>query len=154
MKRRQLLICIFSFFYPLSALPEQTLSGVGEAIRRARELYNQGAQQTPSPSPEQAGADFNKSGYHKYLMGDYHGATADYTKAIQLNTKYVEAYCNRGAAELSKGDYDRAYADGNQAVALDPKYADGYLVRDRLSRGNRITTAPGHIVESVEPLPH
>jgi tetratricopeptide (TPR) repeat protein len=152
MKRGQLLICIFSFFYPLSAFPQPTPSGVGEAIRRARELYNQAEQQAPSQSPEQTSsnyrdamrrakqffgepsaqqpaADFNKSGFDKYLKSDYDGAIADYTKAIELNPKYVEAYCNRGTAELLKRDYDGAYADGNQAIAIDPKYADGYSIR-------------------------
>jgi hypothetical protein len=91
-KRRRLLIYIFSFFYPLSAFPQQTPSGVGDAIRRARELYNQPEQQAPSPqqtssnygdamrrakeffdkeSAAQPATDFNKSGFNKYLMSDY-----------------------------------------------------------------------------------
>lgn len=115
-------MCIFSFFCPLSAFPQQTPSGFGEAIRRAKEFFDK--ESVPQPA-----TDLNKSGFDKYLMSDYDGAIADYTKAIELNPKYVEAYCNRGTAELQKRDYDGAYADGNQAIAIDPKYADGYFIR-------------------------
>jgi tetratricopeptide (TPR) repeat protein len=132
MKPQQLLIWIFGFTYPLAAFAQQTSSGIGEAIKRARELYNQAVQQASPASPDEASAnrrealrqakeffakqptpqpaaDLNKSSFDKYLMSDYDGAIADYTKAIELNPKYVEAYCNRGTAELGKSDYDGAY---------------------------------------------
>ena len=54
MKRRHLLICIFSLFYPFPALAQQTAS------------------------------DFDKSGDAKQQKGDYAGASADYAKAAEL----------------------------------------------------------------------
>lgn len=135
MKRRQLLIYTISFLYPFAAFSQQTPSSFSEAIKRAQELFKKSEQPAPSPSPEQAAETLNKSGFDKYLHSDYDGAIADYTKAIELNPKYSEAYCNRGNAKLLKRDYDGAYADGNQAIALDPKNADAYSVRGQAKSG-------------------
>ena len=39
------------------------------------------------------------SGVDKYEQGDYQGAIADYTKAIEINPKFALAYFNRGLAK-------------------------------------------------------
>jgi tetratricopeptide (TPR) repeat protein len=135
MKRRQLLIYTLSLLYPLAAFSQQTPSSLSEAIKRARGLFNKSEQPAPSPSPQQAAEALNQSGFDKYRFSDYDGAIADYTKAIEINPKYTEAYCNRGTAKLLKRDYDGAYADGNQAIALDPKDAEAYSVRGQAKSG-------------------
>jgi hypothetical protein len=38
------------------------------------------------------------------LKGDMSGAISDYDRSIKINPRYVEAYCNRGAAKRAKGD--------------------------------------------------
>ena len=141
MQRRQLLIYILCISYPLAAFSQQTSPSIAEVLKRAQELFKH-SEQTPSPASdtpglkrpdehfaEQTADDLNKSGFDKYLHGDYDGAIADYTKAILLNPKSSEAYSNRGDAKLFKTDYDGALADGNQAIALDPKSAAAYSVR-------------------------
>ena len=38
-------------------------------------------------------------GISKYVLQDYQGAIADYSKAIELNPNYSEAYVNRGSSK-------------------------------------------------------
>jgi len=135
MKRRELLIYTITLLYPFAAFSQQTPSSFSEAIKRAQEQFKKSEQQAPPPSPQQAAETLNKSGFDKYLHSDYDGAIADYTKAIETNPKYSEAYCNRGNSKLLKRDYDGAYADGNQAIVLEPKNAEAYSVRGQAKSG-------------------
>jgi len=43
---------------------------------------------------------------------------ADYSKAIELNPDFADAYYGRGYALLKKGEYDRGWADFDKAIAL------------------------------------
>jgi tetratricopeptide (TPR) repeat protein len=56
-------------------------------------------------------------------------AIADYSEAIRLDPKYVNAYYARAFVYHAKGDYDRAITDFNEALRLDPKYALAYYNR-------------------------
>jgi tetratricopeptide (TPR) repeat protein len=56
-------------------------------------------------------------------------AIADYTKAIELDSKFVQAYDGRGSAWFIKGDYDKAIADFTKAIEIDPKYDQAYYGR-------------------------
>ena len=42
-------------------------------------------------------------------------AIAAYTKAVELNAAFAEAYYNRGVAYILSGDYAKAIADLSQA---------------------------------------
>ena len=42
---------------------------------------------------------------------------ADYTEAIRLDPKHVDAYINRGAVYDDKLDYDKALADFNREMS-------------------------------------
>ena len=59
----------------------------------------------------------------------YKRAIADYTKAIELKSDFVEAYNNLGIAYGQRGDYDRAITDYTKAIELNPNYADAYYNR-------------------------
>jgi tetratricopeptide (TPR) repeat protein len=82
---------------------------------------------SPAPAPE--AEDYYAGGLRKHHQGDSDGAIADYTRAIELNPKYVEAYNNRGAEKLKKGDFDGAITDCNRAIELDPEHANAYAIR-------------------------
>jgi tetratricopeptide (TPR) repeat protein len=62
-------------------------------------------------------------------QGKYDEVIAEFTKAIDLNPKYVEAYYNRGTAYLRTGQHDLAISDCTKAIELDPKYALAYNTR-------------------------
>jgi tetratricopeptide (TPR) repeat protein len=57
-------------------------------------------------------------GWAKRAKGDFDGAIADYSKAIELNPKLAVAYSNRGEAKKAKGDQEGADADLAQAEKL------------------------------------
>ena len=61
------------------------------------------------------------SGVDKYKQGDYQGAIADYTKAIEINPQDVGAYTNRGIAKNGLKDYQGAIADWTKVIELIPK---------------------------------
>ena len=76
---------------------------------------------------------------------NFDAAIADYTKAIDANPKYVEAYGNRGNAYNEKDEYALAIADYNKAIELAPKnsmlhsllYTNRGLVYERIGDKNK-----------------
>ncbi len=56
----------------------------------------------------------------------YDKAIAAYTKAIEINPQYAEAYKNRGIVYSDLKDYDKAMADNNKAIEINPQYAEAY----------------------------
>lgn len=63
---------------------------------------------------------------------DYDRAIENFTKAIQLNPKYSEAYNNRGIAFVAKGNYEKALADYNTAIELNPEFFYAFINRGKL----------------------
>ena len=49
---------------------------------------------------------------------DYQGAIADYTKAIELNPNYADAYANRGIAKYNLNDMKGCCSDFRKAISL------------------------------------
>lgn len=78
----------------------------------------------------QTAEEYFKQGNSKYLKNDFLGAEKDFTKAIALNPKFVDAYINRGRLKHNKLDDDKgALKDYNKVIELDPKSADAYFYR-------------------------
>lgn len=65
----------------------------------------------------------------KYELGDYVGAIADYTKAIELKPDYASAYYNRGNANGELGQHFAAISDFDIAIQLKPDLTEAYFNR-------------------------
>ncbi|WP_229654989.1 tetratricopeptide repeat protein [Flavobacterium sp. LC2016-23] len=65
----------------------------------------------------------------KAEAGNTKGAIADYTKAISMNSKFVEAYQNRGVAKYKLNDLTGALADFTKAIELDTMNSDAFTGR-------------------------
>jgi tetratricopeptide (TPR) repeat protein len=70
--------------------------------------------------------------------GDFRGAAAQFTKAIEVSPKFAEAYRARGDAWQKAGQSDAALADFEKAIAIDPGDWLAYISRGMLwrSRGD------------------
>ena len=69
-------------------------------------------------------------GNAKYELGDYAGAIADYTMAIQLQpNNNTKVYVSRGVSKFFLKQHSAAIADYNIAIRLQPDNAAIYLLR-------------------------
>ena len=67
----------------------------------------------------------------------YGRAIDDFSKAIELNPEYTQAYKaynNRGSVYAIRGEHDRAIIDFNKAIELNPKHAKAYSNRGNAYR--------------------
>ena len=78
--------------------------------------------QLPSKVQTQA-VDYLNRGLDKVKQGDYTGAIADYTQAINANPKLTVAYISRGKAYHDLEQLNRVIADFEQALKLQPNSA-------------------------------
>ncbi len=74
-------------------------------------------------------ASYNNRGNFHDQRGDVESAIADYTEALRLNPKYVEALINRGRCLSKKGDCEKAIADLCEAIRLNQKNPMAYYYR-------------------------
>jgi tetratricopeptide (TPR) repeat protein len=96
----------------------------GKAVRLyTHALADYGAAIKLSP---QCGACYNNRGMARNQTGDYDGAIADFTAALQYeqhDPDLWQVYFNRGIAWYHKNDNDRAIADYDQAIKLNARCA-------------------------------
>lgn len=96
---------------------------------------NGGQQQSTPESVSLAQVEEAQQAYSRGLEkrsdGDWDGAIAEYSRAIDLNPNYAEAYCNRGNMKYANGDISGALADFNKAIKLTPDYAQAYFDRSQ-----------------------
>ena len=55
--------------------------------------------------------------------GQWDKAIAEYNEAIELYSKYVEAYFYRGYAYDEKGKHEKAISDFTKAIEINPRFA-------------------------------
>ena len=68
----------------------------------------------------QTADDWSESAFKKYNAGNYQGAVADYTKAIEINPSDADWYSFRGFAKSQLEDYKGAIDDYTKAIEIDP----------------------------------
>jgi tetratricopeptide (TPR) repeat protein len=77
----------------------------------------------------QSARDFYARGVTELDQYKYREAAEDFTQAIKLDSKYIEAYFKRGYSYTWVGKHQEALTDFNQVIVLDPNYLDAYLNR-------------------------
>ena len=82
-----------------------------------------------APTEVQTAEEYFYRALEKQNKKDYYGAIADYTKAIEINPNYTDAYINRGNAKRNLEDNYGAIADYTKAIEINPNDADAYYNR-------------------------
>jgi tetratricopeptide (TPR) repeat protein len=74
-----------------------------------------------------------------------------FTKAIQLNPKYVDAYLKRGESYFNKNQINEALFDYKKVLELKPDYAEAYAQRGRICQErNNIEKSLEFFTKSIE----
>ena len=75
--------------------------------------------------------EYYDTGVIDEVSENYDDAIIDFTKAIDLDTNYAEAYYERGYCynECKNRDYSQAIADETRAIELNPDYGRAYAER-------------------------
>ena len=60
------------------------------------------------------------------MRGDLEKATADYNRAIELDSFFAEAYFDRALVYVAQNNWDKALADYKQVIRFDPRTAEAY----------------------------
>jgi clan AA aspartic protease (TIGR02281 family) len=77
-------------------------------------------------NPKESAISHFMEGNWKQSLGNYFGAIDEYSKAIQLNPLFFEAYYNRGLAKYEVDSYTSAIDDYMKAIEIYPSYSDVY----------------------------
>jgi len=78
------------------------------------------AQASPPEDTNQSALKYLQQGGAKQNKHDPEGASADYSRAIELDPKLFTAYLNRGSIKRDKGDLEGAIADYSRVIELMP----------------------------------
>jgi len=73
--------------------------------------------------------NFYKCGMKLSMQNEYDLAIIEFTKAIESDSEFAEAYIRRGAVYYFKNDNKRAVSDFNRAIELNPKLMIAYAYR-------------------------
>jgi len=60
-----------------------------------------------------------KRGMSRQAEGDHDGAIADFTKAIEINPNFAQAYASRGVSREAKGDGSGAKSDYSKSIQIE-----------------------------------
>ncbi len=75
---------------------------------------------------------FNLGYIHQEYLKVYEVAIENYTKAIAIEPRYLEAYYNRGLCYEELKDYEKAEKDLRHALKLNPQYTHAALALERV----------------------
>jgi len=91
-------------------------------------LFIHSAESKPPLSLETA-REYLTQGNYDYDRGDCGKAVLDYTKAVELNQNYAEAYNNRAYTYMRMRAYALAIPDLNRAIEIRPDYVHALINR-------------------------
>lgn len=78
-------------------------------------------------APELASAYASRGNTKSNKLRDYKEAIEDYSKAIELDSTYIDAYFNRGLAKFNIKEYQKSAEDYVKVIQLKPDYTNAYF---------------------------
>jgi len=116
----------------VSSFVASLLIGCGRASVEEPDSGTGTAEVATTPADSQNAKDYCDRGVRRKESGDYHGALADFSKAIELDPTMGAAYFGRGGVYFVMARQRDAIADYSKAIELDPNNADAHLFRGAL----------------------
>jgi len=74
--------------------------------------------ETKTAADDKSYKTYYEDGYQKHNAGNFPGAISDFTKSIELNPRFSDAYNFRGLSKYKSGDKSGACADWKKASEL------------------------------------
>lgn len=103
-------------------------AGHDEAIAKLTEAEKKEEDKREEKKELTAG-DHLRRGHRAYYCDDFGEALAEYSRAIEINPNYTEAYIDRGYIYDDLQEYDRAIEDNTDAIRIDPHNVTAYVNR-------------------------
>lgn len=109
----------------------QAYSVLSDSVQRS--LYDRECDGVPkaAKSQEMTPQDFYVRAASKAMEKNYRGAVEDYTEAIELDDRFVEAYLKRGIAYYKLGEARKTLKDCNHALQINSNLAQAYYYQGR-----------------------
>lgn len=108
----------------------------------ARERVSALAKPSNDPAVDSANAHFQQ-GLRAYEQVRMHDAESEFSRAIDLQPAWADAYFDRGLARELQGDRDQALSDLEVYVRLKPAADDRQAVNSRIASLRRVSYSPG-----------
>jgi TonB family protein len=133
-----------------------------DAIRQKSPVIKTAAVSTPpknepkpvpveTPRPTEDFAFYHNRANASFVLGEYDSAIADYSKAIELNSKVSTIFFSRAFAYFNKKNYARAISDFDKAIELDPKESMSYFKRgSALEKNGNLERALSDYQKAIE----
>ena len=109
-------------------LRQELATAKGEKKKKETEAYNKTIQDLKA-------TEWFEIGYQFGIADRLKEALDAFTKAIEINPQFAQAYSNRGFAYSNLGDYNQAIKDYNRAIEINPQDAVAYYNRGGLAYG-------------------
>ena len=110
----------------------ETLSDPNKRRRYDRELKFKSTQKSSeSTKTIKTSQDFYNRGLNKSQRKDFQRAAEDYTKAIELDANFIDAYLKRCEMRYKLGDNKGVLEDCSQVLRIDPRIAKAHYYQGR-----------------------
>ena len=114
MKKRTAVIASFCSLLPIG---QPLVIGTGAVLSNTAVILF-----VPKTVKAESADFYSKRGLRKRQTGDINGAISDYTKAIDIDSTFFEAFYNRGNAKsFVLRDFSGAISDYTKAIQLQPR---------------------------------
>lgn len=101
---------------------------------KAIEYYNKIVEQNPEEPWVYFFRGYIRQNYVPYRLQDDNTIFSDYSKAIEINPEFIDAYLERAKVYERKKHYDNAISDYSKVIEINPEFIDAYLERGNYYR--------------------
>ena len=130
MTRRNIVLalCLISLGTPILASCSSKNEEKLEVISNDQSTKKENTQDKQIIEVKSASSYF-RDGKKKFDSEDYEAAIIDFSKAILVDSQYLEAYIYRSESRYYLEDYEGALRDADTAIEIDPEDVDAYVAR-------------------------